>query len=241
MYELMHYSVHDTNNSRLLAQDRLHELNNEQAAFARPVAEKMPLLDVIRTYKPTIMIGVTARHGLFTEEIIREMHAVCEKPIIFPLSNPTAKAECTAESAYNWTNGQCIFASGSPFDKVVLDDGREMVPSQCNNMYVFPGLGLGVTLCGAQKVTDRMLYVAAEALAKFVTPEDLKNGRVFPPITRIREVSHKIAVAVIEEAIEAKLATKLGEKDVDGLDELVATKMYFPEYVPLVEKRGVTI
>lgn len=141
---------------------------------------------------------------------------------------------------FRWTDGRCIFASGSPFDSVEMDDGRVFSPSQCNNMYVFPGLGLGATVCGATKVTDRMLYVAAEALAKFVSEEDLKLGRVFPPITSIREVSHQIGVAVVKEALREDLATKVREKDLIDLDSFVAKKMYYPEYVPLVEKTSVS-
>lgn len=198
-------------------------------------------MDVVKQHKPTILVGVTAVGGLFTEDLIREMSANCERPIIFPLSNPTTKAECTAEQAYEWTDGRCIFASGSPFDTVEMDDGRVFHPSQCNNMHIFPGLGLGVTVCGAKKVTNRMLYIAAEALANFVPEEDVREGKVFPPLTRIREVSHRIAVAVVKEAIREGLATRVSAQDKEDLDSFVARKMYYPEYVPLVEKREVTI
>ena len=122
----------------------------------------MPLLDVIKKYKPSILLGVTAVGGLFTEDIIKEMASNVDKPIIFPLSNPTSKSECTAAQAYKWTNGNLVFASGSPFDPVELDDGRNFTVSQCNNMYIFPGLGLGASLCGAKRVTDRMLYLGAK-------------------------------------------------------------------------------
>lgn len=201
----------------------------------------MPLAEVIAKYKPTILLGVTAVGGIFTESMIREMAANCERPIIFSLSNPTTKAECTAEQAYEWTDGRCIFASGSPFAPVEFDDGRVFYPSQCNNMYVFPGLGLGVTVCGATKVTDRMLYVAAEALANFTSQHDIAQGKVFPPISSIREASHTIACAVIEEALREGISTRITAKDAANLRTFVASKMYFPEYVPLVEKRSISI
>jgi malate dehydrogenase (oxaloacetate-decarboxylating)(NADP+) len=209
-------------------------LNQEQQMFVRAEDDGMPLIDVIKKYKPTILVGVTAVGGLFKEDIIREMAAQSERPIIFPLSNPTTKAECTAEQAYEWTDGRCIFASGSPFDKVEMDDGRVFYPSQCNNMYIFPGLGLGATVCGAKKVTNRMLYIAAEALANFVPEEDVKVGKLFPPLSKIRDVSHCIAVAVVKEAIRAGLATKVRPQDQDNLESWIAMKMYYPEYVPLV-------
>lgn len=108
-------------------------------------------------------------------------------------------------------------------------------------MYIFPGLGLGATVCGAKIVTDRMLYVAAVALAEFVPPQELAKGQVFPHISKIRQVSHRVAVAVVEEAIRDGQDTKLTAEDKQNLDEFVDRKMYYPEYVPLVEKRTVTI
>jgi malate dehydrogenase (oxaloacetate-decarboxylating)(NADP+) len=218
----------------LLGEERMDKLNPEQQTFARAEDNGMPLLDVIKKYKPTILVGVTAVGGLFTEDIVREMGAQSARPIIFPLSNPTTKAECTAEQAYEWTDGRCIFASGSPFDVVEMDDGRVFHPSQCNNMYIFPGLGLGASVCGAKKVTNRMLYIAAEALAKFVPEEDVRVGKLFPPLSKIRNVSHSIAVAVVKEAISAGLATKVRPQDQEDLEGWIAKKMYYPEYVPLV-------
>jgi malate dehydrogenase (oxaloacetate-decarboxylating)(NADP+) len=120
----------------LLGTERISSLSKEQAAFARPEEENvngLPLLKVLQEVKPTIFLGVTAVGGLFTEELIREMASHVERPIIFPLSNPTTKAECTAEQAFDWTDGRCIFASGSPFNAVEMDDGRVFYPSQCNN------------------------------------------------------------------------------------------------------------
>jgi len=161
-------------------------------------------------------MGVTTVGGLFKDEIIREMAKHCARPIIFPLSNPTSSAECTAAQAYEWTDGKCVFASGSPFDPVTID-GKKYTPTQCNNMFVFPGIGLGATLCGAKNVTDRMLYIAAEALANFVSDKDLSDGKVFPPVHRIRDVSKAVAVAVIKEAVDKKLASKMTKKMVDEM------------------------
>jgi len=242
LFSIMHRNLaHNLFFISLLGMDRWDELNREQKAFVRKEDSGMSLMDVTKKYKPTILLGVSAVGGLFTEDLISEMSANCERPIIFPLSNPTTKAECTAEQAYEWTDGRCIFASGSPFEPVELDDGRIFYPSQCNNMYIFPGLGLGATLCGAKRVTDRMLYVAAEALAKFVDEDALKAGKVFPSLKTIRDVSHRVAVAVIEEAIRDCLATRVSATEMADLDEFVQHKMYYPEYVPLVEKREVTI
>jgi len=225
----------------ILGKDRIDELNHEQKAFARDEDNELPLIDVVKKYKPTILLGVTAVGGLFTEELIKEMASHVEKPIIFPLSNPTSKAECTAAQAYEWTNGNLIFASGSPFEPVEMSDGRSYTVSQCNNMYIFPGLGLGASLCGAKRVTDRMLYLGAKALAECLSPEDAANGQVFPHISSIRMVSRKVAVAVIEEAIATGIATTISADDRRDVDAYVAKKMYFPEYVPLVEKRTISI
>jgi len=225
----------------ILGKDRIDELNSEQQVFARDEDNELPLLDVIKKYKPTILLGVTAVGGLFTEDLIKEMASHVEKPIIFPLSNPTSKSECTAAQAYKWTNGNLIFASGSPFDPVEMDDERVFTVSQCNNMYIFPGLGLGATVCGAKRVTDRMLYLGAKALAECLTPEGAANGQVFPHISNIRMVSRKVAVAVVEEAIATGIATKISADDAKDIDAYVARKMYYPEYVPLIEKRIITI
>jgi malate dehydrogenase (oxaloacetate-decarboxylating)(NADP+) len=224
----------------LLGQERMDELSAEQQEFAREEDNGMHLIDVVKKYHPTILVGVTAVGGLFTSDIIREMSSQIDKPIIFPLSNPTSKAECTAKQAYEWTKGNLVFASGSPFDPVEMD-GKTYYISQCNNMYVFPGIGLGATLAGATKITDRMLYIAAKALAECLSLEDAENGQVFPRISNIRDVSHKVAVSVIEEAIDAGIANKISAQDRKNLSAFVASKMYYPEYVPLIEKRTVSI
>mmetsp|Transcript_14650 Transcript_14650/g.19118 ORF Transcript_14650/g.19118 Transcript_14650/m.19118 type:complete len:622 (+) Transcript_14650:485-2350(+) len=223
----------------LIGKKRIHSLSPEQAIFARKADDDgISMLEVVKKYKPTIILGVTAVGGLFTEELISEMASHVDKPIIFPLSNPTVKAECTAEQAFEWTNGNCIFASGSPLDPVEMN-GKIYYTSQCNNMYVFPGLGLGASICGAKKVTDRMLYVAAEALANYVSSDDHSKGKVFPSLGEIRQVSHTIAIAVIKEALKENLATK--DVPLKDIQNFVAKRMYDPVYVPLVEKREVTI
>lgn len=225
----------------LLGTDRLSELSPEQAVFARDTDGGLSLSEIVNKHKPTMILGMTAVGGLFNEQLIRDMAKHCEKPIIFPLSNPTSKAECSAEQAFEWTDGRCIFASGSPFDTVEMKDGRTFYPTQCNNMFVFPGLGLGVTLCGAKTVSDRMLYVAAEALANYVTEDELAQGKVFPNLAKIRDVSKKVAIAVIEEAIRTGQASKLVEKDLADLDGFVSRKMYDPVYVPIIEKRAIEV
>ena len=166
------------------------------------------------------------------------MAAHNERPVIFPLSNPTANSECTAQEAYDWTDGRVIFASGSPFGDVA-HGGSTYAPSQCNNMFVFPGLGLGVTLAGAKTVSDRCLYQCAVALSGALTEDETARGQVFPSVSRIREVSHRVAIAAARQAFEEGHATKvdgdlMSPLNPGALETLVKKKMYEPVYVPLV-------
>src|SRR5690606_38449978 len=137
--------------------------------------------------------------------IITTMARLNDRPIIFALSNPTSKSECTAEQAYSWSNGRAIFASGSPFDPVTLD-GQTYVPGQANNSYIFPGVGLGVVTSEAKIVTDEMFFAAARALAEQTSEADLATGCLFPSLSQIRTVSLEIATAVAEVAFARGLA-----------------------------------
>lgn len=182
-------------------------LTQEKLRFAHEHAPMRRLEDVVRELKPTAIIGVAAVPGAFTEVILRDMASFNHRPIIFALSNPTSKAECTAEQCYTITEGRGIFASGSPFDPVTLADGRKFFPGQGNNAYVFPGVGLGVTACLLRHITDQVFLITAETIAGLVTEQDLAEGRLYPSLSTIREVSVKLAVKIMEHAYETGAAT----------------------------------
>eukprot|EP01013_Petalomonas_cantuscygni_P015827 TRINITY_DN32740_c0_g1_i1.p1 TRINITY_DN32740_c0_g1~~TRINITY_DN32740_c0_g1_i1.p1 ORF type:complete len:605 (+),score=127.19 TRINITY_DN32740_c0_g1_i1:58-1872(+) len=202
--------------------------------------DQLPLIDVIRRYKPTMLLGLTACGGLFTPHVLRAMGSVTERPIIFALSNPTHLAECTAEEAYTHTEGRAIFASGSPFGPVTMTVPGESVPrtfrpSQVNNMFIFPGLGMGLTLAGAGTVSDEMLYNAAVTLANTTSDADIAHGSVFPPLSTIRDVSARVASETVRLCIDRDLAPRILPRHTDeGLEKFVRRKMYDPCYVPLV-------
>jgi len=150
------------------------QFSGAQAQWVRnELPDAYTLEQTIDAVKPTVLIGVTGVGGLFTESAVRRMAKHCARPIIFPLSNPTDHAECTAKQAFEWTNGTCIFASGSPFQPVTLN-GKTYYPNQSNNMFVFPGIGLGATSIHATMISPRMLNTASYTLAQTVREEDLK-------------------------------------------------------------------
>jgi malate dehydrogenase (oxaloacetate-decarboxylating)(NADP+) len=189
-----------------------------------PVAD---FLGAVKAIRPTAIIGASAAPGLFTRDVIDEMSRLNERPIVFALSNPTSKAECTAEQAYAHSGGRALFASGSPFDPVTLD-GRRHVPRQGNNSYIFPGVGLGVVAVRASRVTDEMFMAAARTLAACVGEDDLAQGSLYPPLSRVRDVSAQIAAAVAEVAFRRDLAEI--ERPADLL-AYVRSQMYDPHYV----------
>ncbi|OQR86392.1 NADP-dependent malic enzyme [Achlya hypogyna] len=190
----------------LVVAERTAELQHHKLHYAHDVPPAATLLETIDRVRPSVLIGVCTIAKTFNQEVCERMATLNERPVIFALSNPTSKAECTAEEAYTWTNGQCVFASGSPFDPVTLGE-RRFVPGQGNNAYVFPGIGLGVVAAGLTRVDDTIMLVAARTLADHVTEEDLATGSVYPPLSKIREVSLYIAAAVAEYGFKQGFAT----------------------------------
>eukprot|EP01127_Copromyxa_protea_P000557 TRINITY_DN10471_c0_g1_i1.p1 TRINITY_DN10471_c0_g1~~TRINITY_DN10471_c0_g1_i1.p1 ORF type:complete len:588 (+),score=128.30 TRINITY_DN10471_c0_g1_i1:101-1765(+) len=205
-----------------------------QRAFQRAdLDNELSLLETIKRVKPTVILGLSGKGGLFTEEVIKEMYKNCPRPIIFPMSNPTHHSECTAEQAYEWTEGNCIFASGSPFDPITYN-GKTFYPSQSNNMFIFPGLGLAASATKAKRISYRMLNQAAIALANSLTPEELANGSVFPSIDRIREVSLEVAVAVSKQALDLGL-TRVPKPS--NWEKFLTDHMWIPHYADVVHVR----
>jgi malate dehydrogenase (oxaloacetate-decarboxylating)(NADP+) len=200
--------------------------------YAHDHAPCADLLSAVKSVKPTMLVGVSGQPRTFTEEIVKAVGSFNQRPVIFALSNPTSKAECTAEEAYQWTDGRAIFASGSPFAPVTLN-GKTHVPGQGNNAYIFPGVGLGVVATGARRVTDAMFIKAARALASLLTEEELAEGRIYPSLKRIHEVSLKIAVGVAEEVYAAKLNTHPRPADLPGY---IRSQMFKPEYPDYCQK-----
>jgi malate dehydrogenase (oxaloacetate-decarboxylating)(NADP+) len=194
--------------------------------YAHAHAPLPDLLSAVEALRPTALIGVSGQPATFSQPVLAAMARLNERPIVFALSNPTSKAECTAEQAYTWTEGRAIFASGSPFAPVTLD-GRTYVPGQGNNAYIFPGVGLGAIACGARVVTDEMFFAAAKALAQQVSEADLERGLIYPPLTAIREVSAAIAVAAAEVAYRRGVAAQPKPAD---LRAHIEAQMYVPCY-----------
>jgi malate dehydrogenase (oxaloacetate-decarboxylating) len=190
--------------------------------------DKIGLLDVIRNAKPTVLIGVSGQAGVFTEEIVRAMTQYAERPIIFPLSNPTSRSEATPQDLLNWSNGTAIVGTGSPFP-AVSREGRSIPIDQTNNSYVFPGVALGLISAQARRVTDSMFMVAAKTLANLSPTKTDKKGRLLPPVTEIRAVSIAIAIAVAEQARKEELALL---PPGDSLEQAVRANVWEPRYLP---------
>jgi malate dehydrogenase (oxaloacetate-decarboxylating)(NADP+) len=201
-------------------------LQSHKLPFAHPHAEEKTFIDAVKDVKPDVIVGVSAQPGVFDEEVCRAMAEINETPLIFPLSNPTHKAECTAEQAYTWTEGRCIFASGSPFDPVEVG-GKRFEPGQGNNAYIFPGIGLGLLCAGATTCPSEVFIIAAKTLASTVTPEDIAVGRMYPPLSKARDVSAQIAAAVAAFAFDKGIVKPGSERPADLL-AFCKSKMYAP-------------
>jgi malic enzyme len=201
-------------------------------AAGRPVAG---LVETIERVRPTVLVGTTAIGGTFTERVIRAMAGATERPVILPLSNPTSNCEAQPVDVLRWTGGRALVATGSPFDAVEVD-GRVHEIGQANNVFVFPGLGLGAIAAETKTITPRMFLLAAQTLASVVSDQRLASGALFPPVDALREVSRAIAVRVAREAIEARQAGVDAATDVEAL---IDAAMWWPAYVPYRPARPV--
>lgn len=200
-------------------------LNKHKLLYAHDQEPANSLINAIHLLKPQVIVGVSGRKNMFDQEVLEAMAKYNEKPIIFALSNPTSNSECTADEAYIHTQGRAIFASGSPFDPVTFE-GKYFVPGQGNNAYIFPGVGLGVLVSKARRITNEMFFAAAKTLALQVSTNDLEHGTLYPPLKDIRKVSTTIAKSVIEIAIQQ------GHTDIsmDNIEIKINKMVYEPCY-----------
>ena len=225
----------------LLVSDRtLSDHYKQELAWTESMARNSGLQDpdvrdlaaVVETYKPTVLIGSSGQAGAFTENIVRSMAKHVERPVILPFSNPTAYSEAKPQDLFDWTDGRCLVATGSPFPDVVCGD-RLVSIGQANNVFIFPGLGLGTILSGARTVTDGMISEASHALADAVLEDELKAGLLFPSIRRLRPVTRLIAAAVMQRAREEGVGTQMSD---DEIEQSVAEAMWdpvYPDYVAI--------
>ena len=188
--------------------------------------EPLSFIEAINDIKPNVLIGATGAPNTFNKNVIEAMSNVNDRPTIFALSNPTSRAECTAMEAYEWSQGKVIFASGSPFPPVEYN-GNTYTTGQGNNVYIFPGIGLGTIVSKAPIITEDMFLVAARELANQVNDNDLKKGMIYPPLTNIRDVSYNIALAVAEDVFDTNLVKEGRPKN---LEEQIREYMYDPRY-----------
>jgi len=192
--------------------------------------QPIDLLDVVKAFEPTVLIGTSGVPGTFTEDVIRAMAERCERPAIFPFSNPNSKAEAHPADIVEWTDGKALIASGSPFDPV--EHGGQTIPvAQGNNVYVFPGVGLGVIASGASRVVDTMFAVAAHAIGAQLDEAAVEAGHLYPPLGELRTISRSVAIEVGLHAMELGLAPK---QDRDEFERTVDAMMWFPRYPKLV-------
>lgn len=207
-------------------------LNEHKEKFARDQPPVRTLAEVVDMAQPSVLIGAAAIGGAFTPEILRKMGSFNDRPVIFALSNPTSKAECTAEEAYSNTDDRAIFASGSPFPEYRTKDGRVLRPGQGNNSYIFPGLALGIICAGIIDISEDFLLLAAQALAEIVSDDDLEHGSLYPPLEQIQDCSVKIAKKIVEHAYKVDKAS-VRPQPLDT-EAFIRAQMYEVRYSPAV-------
>jgi malic enzyme len=193
-----------------------------------PATEHTPL-DVIAAVRPTVLIGATGRAGTFTQPMLESMARTAPRPIVLALSNPTSKAECTPEEAIRWTSGRALVATGSPFADVE-HAGRHHVIGQANNVFVFPGVGLGAAVAEVEEITNDMFFVAAATLARLVSEERLAQGALYPHQSELRAVSFEIACAVVRYASEHDMGRRIPREQIP---DVVRAAVWEPSYVPV--------
>lgn len=190
--------------------------------------QKVSLEDVVLNVKPTILVGVTAQPRLFSGKLLQNVAKEEARPVILALSNPTSKSECTPEEALAATSGKALVATGSPFPPVSLEE-RTVETSQCNNLYVFPGVGLGTLVAKTPKVTDEMFLAASEALSAMVSTQEQERGLLLPPLTSVRQVAWQVAVAVAKKARDQGFGRLLEDREIE---DVVSRAQWEPRFVP---------
>lgn len=221
-----------------LLEDDMTNLLPFQAPFARKKQSQqhwklekpgtISLIDVLNNARPTILLGVSGQPNQFTEPMVRDMATYCTRPIIFPLSNPTSRAEATPNDLIHWTNGQALIATGSPFEPIDYK-GNKIEIAQCNNSYIFPGMGLALVASKAKRVSDKMMMVAAIALSDLAPAMETGMGRLLPELITIRDTSAHIAFAVIKQAIAEGHASSMSDEDIK---KAISETMWYPDYQP---------
>jgi malate dehydrogenase (oxaloacetate-decarboxylating)(NADP+) len=217
-------------NTKGLLESRRTDLIDYQKPYAHPHAPMRDFVGAIESIKPTVVIGVSTAGKAFDQRVIGAMARINRRPIIFSLSNPTSQSECTAEEAYKWSEGRAVFASGSPFPPVRYRD-RTFAPGQCNNVYIFPAMGLAVYATRARRVTDEMFIAAAEAVAEQVTATELDAGLIYPPQSAMLKTEVHVAKRIAELIFARGLASVEPPKD---LGAFIESHVYKPEYRNLI-------
>ncbi|CAD6213120.1 unnamed protein product [Miscanthus lutarioriparius] len=230
------------------------DLDSAVARFARgfgpdevpDLPEGASLVEVVKKVKPHVLLGLSGVGGIFNEEVLKAMkESDSPRPAVFAMSNPTTKAECTPDDVFKHVGENAIFASGSPFSDVSLGNGKTGYANQANNMYLFPGIGLGALLSGARHISDGMLQAAAECLASYITDDEIRKGILFPSVSSIRHITAQVGAAVVRAAVAEDLAEgccDVGPRELGSMSEseavdYVARKMWYPIYSPLVSDK----